>query len=58
VRDDGGSVLLDPAAAERVVREVGRVAAEESEVGERRPLAEEVRAGGEVRAQLEDLREM
>ena len=47
VRHDGGGVLVHPATAEGIVHEVRGVAAEEAEVGERGPRAEEIRVGGE-----------
>src|SRR5947199_8016209 len=51
VLDDGGAVLLHPAAAEGIIHEVRRVAAEEREVGEGWTLAEEVGAASQMRTE-------
>ena len=50
VRDDWRSVRIDPSAAQRIVDEVGGVAAEECEVRQRRTRAQEIRMRREMRA--------
>src|SRR5581483_602987 len=51
VRRDGRRVLVDPAPAEGIVREVRGIAAEDPEVRDRRSVAEEIRALREMRAE-------